>query len=152
MKFMRLALLSAGLGCAVSGTALAQDLDAAVAARQAHMTLLAFNLGPLAQMAQGRIDYDAALAQTSADNLAALVAIDPMRQFPAGSDNGAVADTDALPEIWADLDDFTARYVRLREAVGTLQGNAGVDLASLQGGLRAVGGACGACHEAYRAD
>ena len=152
-------LLAALAGIAIAGvaaTATAQSAgDAAVKARKAHMSLQAFNLGPLGAMAKGERPYDADTAQMLADDLVALSGMlsGPAFDlyFPAGTAQGEVEGTRALPAIWDNRDDFHAKADALTEAAMALSAAAGTDLASLQGAMGAVGGACGACHKDYRA-
>ena len=149
---MRRTMLSAtALGLAlVAGAALA-DVTPAVEARQGQFKLYSFNVGPMAQMAQGAIEYDAEVAGTAAANLASLVAVDQGRLWPEGSDNGAIEGTRALPAIWDDLEDFASKFGDLQAAVADLEGAAGQDLDALRGALGPVAAACSACHEANRA-
>jgi cytochrome c556 len=139
------------LGMAGLGAALADDQYASqVGARTAQFKLLAFNVGPLAGMAQGNIEYDAAVAQTAADNLATVASVHQERMWPEGSDNSSHTGTRALPSIWANIDDFQAKLEDLRTATRALQGSAGTGLDGMRSGLRGVGQACSACHEDYR--
>lgn len=135
-----------------TGGALADPIRDAIDARQAQFTLFAYNIGPLVMMAQGNIDYDAELAQLSADNLAALTHTNQDRYWPEGSDNASVEDTRALPSIWEDPEDFAEKFAALREATSGLQAAAGEDLDSLRGAIGPVGNACSTCHDANRAE
>ena len=146
---MRIASLSAA-ALLLAAAPVVADVTAAVEARQGQFKLFAFNLGPMVQMAQGNIDYDAGIAATAAGNLATLVQIDQARLWPEGSDNAAIDDTRALPAIWNDLEDFAGLFTDLQQAVAGLEDAAGTDLAGLRGALGPVGAACSACHEAYR--
>lgn len=125
--------------------------EAAVKARQAQFTLYAFNVGVLAGMAQGQMPYDADSAQAAADNLFHLTRHDQSRMWPEGTDSASFDGTRALPEIWADLEGFANRYSALQSAAEAMQAAAGTDLASLQGALGGLGGACQACHQQFRA-
>jgi cytochrome c556 len=151
MKFVRPALLIAATAlCAVP--ALAEGpADAAIGARKGLMDLLAFNLGTLGGMAKGAIPYDAATASAAANNIATLATVDQTALWPAGSDQMSADKTRALPDIWDKHDDFLAKIAALNEAAGGMKAAAGVDLASLQAAMGPLGGACGACHKAYRA-
>lgn len=122
----------------------------AVEARQSHMNLYAFNLGRLGAMAKGDVPYDAAAAQGAADNLAALAAMDQSAYWLPGTDSGSVDGSRAMPELWDNIPDVIAKAQAFGEATVALQAAAG-DQASLGAALGAVGGACGACHKAYRA-
>ena len=142
---------AAALGLVLAAGAALADVSPAVEARQGQFKLFAFNLGPMVQMAQGNIDYDAAVAETAAANLAALVSVDQGRLWPEGSDNETIEGTRALPEIWMDLEDFATKFADLQDSVANLDGAAGTDLDALRGTLGPVGAACSACHEDYRA-
>ncbi|MBT8410361.1 MAG: cytochrome c [Octadecabacter sp.] len=123
-----------------------EDLDPAVKARQAHMQLYAHNLGILGGMAQEKIPYDSALANIAASNLAALANLDEVTYWTEGTVEGSRA----LPAIWENMDDFMDKQDGMAAAADTMVGLAGVDLATLQGGMRDLGGACSACHREYR--
>ena len=77
MKYSGLTLVGA-IAVSLGAMALAdghftdRQLQGAINARQAQMTLYSHNLGTLGAMAKGDIEYDAAAAQAAADNLAAL--------------------------------------------------------------------------------
>jgi cytochrome c556 len=139
-------------GALIAGAALAQTdpLTAAVAARQAHMDLYAFNIGQLGAMAQGAIPYDAAMAQGAADNLVALSALNQMAYWLPGTEAGVHPESRAKAEMWANIDDAIAKGQALNAAAVAMQGVAGTGLEPLQAAMGALGGACGACHEAYR--
>lgn len=122
------------------------DAHPAVTARQAHMQLYAHNLGVLGGMAQGKIDYDAEAAQAAADNLLAVAALDQRGYWPEGTAEG----TKALPAIWDNMDDFMAKSEDLVFEAQGVADVAGTDLASLQGAMGNLGGACSACHREYR--
>ncbi len=140
--------LVAALTTTLSLPALADN--PAVNARQAQFTLYSFNVGVLAQMAQGQMDYDAEMAQAAADNLYHLTRHDQSRLWPEGTDNESIAGTRALPAIWDDLEGFAGRYSALQDAAAAMQEAAGTDLASLQGALGGLGGTCQACHQEFR--
>lgn len=122
------------------------DLDPAVKARQAHMQLYAHNLGILGGMAQEKIPYDSALASIAASNLTAVANLDESTYWTEGTVEGSRA----LPAIWDNMDDFMDKQDGMAAAADTMAGLAGVDLATLQGGMRDLGGACSACHREYR--
>ena len=150
----KLSLLLAGASIAFAGFATAEaQIDPAVAAamkaRQAHMSLFAFNLGTLGGMAQDKIPYDAAAAMTAASNLAALAAVDQAGYWVEGSDT-TVEGSRALPAIWDDMDGFVADQADLLAAAQGLDAAAGDGLDALKAAFGPVGGACGACHRAYR--
>ncbi|CUX81941.1 MAG: Cytochrome c556 [Roseibaca calidilacus] len=142
-------LYGAALVAAFAAPALAQDMNA-IEARQGQFKLYGHNIAVLGGMAQGRMDYDAEMAQTAADNLFHLTRHDQSRLWPEGTDSSMVMETRAKAEIWENLDDFTAKFVALQEASAALQGVAGDGLDALRPAVGAVGASCGACHEDYR--
>lgn len=150
---MSRSLIAAALAASLClpGAAFANEAnEAALKARQSLMSLIAYNLGPLAQMAQGRIDYDAEAAQAAADNLFNLTRHSQERLWPEGTAEGQIEGSAARPAIWENLDDFARRYGDLQTAAATMQEAAGDGLQSLQGALGGLGGACQACHQQYR--
>ncbi|WP_417248932.1 c-type cytochrome [Celeribacter sp.] len=129
----------------------AQDAaSAAVKARQSHMQLYAYNLGILGGMARGLVDYDAATAQTAADNLSTLAHMDTRSYWLPGTAMGEQDGSNALPAIWEDGSDIGAKAGDLAAATEALQAAAGSDLAALQGAMGPLGAACSACHKSYR--
>lgn len=124
--------------------------DRAIKARQSLMQLYSFNLGALGAMAKGNIAYDADAASAIAANLVSLSTLSQAGLWPQGSDSGSNANTAALPEIWSMYPDIATKAKALTDATAAMSLVAGTDLASLQGAMGQVGGACGACHKAYR--
>lgn len=144
-----LSLLVGSAAVLLSSMALAdghEDVDPAVSARQAHMQLYSYNLGILGGMAQGKMDYDAELAQMAADNFLALANMSQSTYWPEGTAEG----TKVLPAIWENMDDFMSKADNLTVEAATMAGAAGTDLASLQGAMQGLGGTCSACHREYR--
>lgn len=125
--------------------------EGAIKARQGQFQMLALNLGVLGTMAQGRMPYDAALAQEAADNLFHLSRNSQLGMWPEGSDNAAATGTRALPAIWANNADFLTAYAALQTGAEAMQAAAGTDLAALQGAMGGLAGSCQACHQQFRA-
>ena len=121
-----------------------------VQSRKGLMLLMSGNLAKLGAMAKGEMPYDAAAATKAAANVAALASVMSPDLFPAGSEYGKATDSYALPAIWANPDDFVARIAALNTAAAAMQVAAAGDAQGVQGGMAALGGACGACHKAYR--
>ena len=70
--------------------------------------------------------------------------------FPKGSTTGK---TKALPEIWEKPDDFAKAAKNLSKATGELAAAAKAkDDAAVGEKVKAVSGACGGCHKAFRAE
>jgi len=118
--------------------------------RQAALTLLGWNIGPIAGMVKGEIPWDQKALEMHAQRLAQVA---PMiaEGFPADAQTGAP--TDAKPEIWKNLEDFKAKARDLEVATARFAETAkGGDRKAIAAGLGEVGGACKGCHEKYRAD
>ncbi|MBR3369874.1 MAG: cytochrome c [Rhodobacteraceae bacterium] len=149
---MRRIVLGASLFfTALSLPALAQD-HPEIGQRQGQFNLIVHNFAVLGGMAQGRVDYDATLAQTAADNLFHITRHDQSRLWPEGTDAQSVDSTRALPAIWENLDDFVSKFADLQMAAENVQTVAGDGLDALRPAVGALGGACQACHQTYRAE
>lgn len=120
-----------------------------VGARGGLMKNYAFNLGILGAMAKGEMEYDADIAAIASSNLAAVSGTDQSLLWKAGTDNGAIQGTRALPVIWSDAAGFKKASDDMAAAAAAMAGTS--DLAGLQGAMGALGGACGACHKTFRA-
>jgi cytochrome c556 len=150
MKPLLLALL---LACPVVA-AHAQEAESpykdAIEIRHGLMLQMASDLGKLGTIAKGQSPYDASVATKAATNLAAIASVISMDQFPAGSELGAAPDSDALPTIWTNSDDFAKKITDLNDAASFMVDAAGKDAGSIKGVMATMGGACSACHKAYR--
>ncbi|MEX0350084.1 MAG: cytochrome c [Paracoccaceae bacterium] len=146
-------IFAAGLlSVAVIGTAIAQESEnPAVKARTSIMELYAFNLATLGGMAKGETEYDAEAATRAANNLVVLTQLDQSAMWPAGSDNVSDPSTRALPAIWENFPDVGAKGQAMADAALAMQAAAGQDVEALKGAMGDLGGACSACHKAYRA-
>ncbi len=84
-----------------------------------------------------------------AGSMAALAKITP-HIFPEGSGGG---DSEALPEIWEQPDEFSQRVQDFIEAAdGMVTAAATGDRAQIGGGLQNLGRTCKGCHDNFRAD
>ncbi|WP_319823788.1 cytochrome c [Thalassovita sp.] len=156
MKITITLLSGAAIALGLAASALAEShvdkaISDAVTARQSTMKLYAFNLGLLGNMAKGAIPYDADAASKAAGNLAALSRMDQSRMWPAGSDDMSIDNTRALPALWDNMNDVMAKGADAGKAIAAMETAAGAGLESLQAAMGPLGGACGACHKAYRA-
>jgi cytochrome c556 len=118
--------------------------------RHGLMLQMATDVGKLGGMAKGEVAYDAAIATRAAENIAAIASVLSMDQFPAGSEYKAAADSYALPAIWTTPDDFLVKIADLNTAASAMKIAAATDLDGLKAGMGQLGGACSACHKAYR--
>lgn len=149
---LKFRILATGLALATATVVFADGHaeNPAVSARNAHMSLYAFNLGLLGDMAKGNVDYDAEAASAAASNLAALSQLSQARYWPPGTAQGEVPGSRAKAEIWTDSSGAIKLGGDFRAAAAKLAENAGGGLEALQAGVGEVGAACGACHKAYR--
>jgi cytochrome c556 len=152
MKFKLAAFtLMAGLSAAASLAQAAEDpFKDVVETRHGLMLQMASDLGTLGGIAKGTTPYDAATASKAAANIAAIASVISMAQFPAGSEVETSPDSFALPEIWTKPDDFLAKIADLNDAAAMMQTAAATDGAAIKASMAQMGGACSACHKAYR--
>ena len=130
----------------------AQDAaESAVEVRQAVLTLMKNNYGPLAGMARDKIDYSAETATTRAERLAQLANM--LGDAFAYDPRGYAGETDALDAIWENPEDFADKLktaVSRAEALSAIAGN-GKSSEFVQA-VGAMGKACGGCHDEYKVD
>lgn len=139
-------------GIAITTTAtFAQDVPAAVGARQGQFKIMALNVGVLGNMARGNTEYDAVQASAAAANLVALSMLDQSFHWPEDTDNMSIDGTRALPAIWENLPDVVMKWEAFGAAATGLAAEAGSGLDALRAAIGPVGSTCSACHEAYRA-
>lgn len=115
--------------------------------RQSTMSLIGYNFGILAAMAQGKRPYDKAEAERAAEILPKLAAL-PGRFFGEGTEK--IDHTKAKPEIWSHMDDFKKKLEHMQDEVGGLPQAAG-DLETLKKKVGETGKACKSCHDDYKA-
>ncbi len=144
--------------CAVAGVAAfttlamsAEDLAKAVKERR---HLMKDTVAPAAklggQMIKGVKPFDAEAAAKAMNDISG-VPDQYVKQFPKGSEQGAVADSEALPKIWEDFDGFKAEAQKLKDA------SAKAAIAAAQGkdaftpAFNDMTKVCKECHETYRA-
>ena len=154
--------LVTGLGLTLaSACALAEELpdasveiEDAIEYRQDALGVMAWQIGPLGAMAQGKRDFDAELFHEKARRLAAVAPL-PWEGFVKGSlqgdDHGV--ETDALADIADDYEDFDQRYHTLIEETAKLAEMAdGGDQDALFKQVATVGNTCKGCHDNFRAE
>jgi len=145
MKFST-TILAAGLAL-IAGIAFAEveATDPLVIAQKDRMKSFGGRSKTLGGMASGEVAFDAAAAEAAKAVLVAGSAEIASKFATAGSDPAS----EAKPEIWTSWDDFVAKAKGLGDAAAVL------DVASVDGvkaGMGGIGGACKACHTAYRMD
>lgn len=147
---MRLAIFAAALAIPAAAFAADPVLDT-IEARQGFYKLLGANMGVLAGMAKGQIDYDAAAAQTAADNMGTLTMYNVGHLYMPGTSSADSDKTRALPAIWEDFPGVQEKGAAFVEAVKAMQAVAGAGKDEMVAALGPLGGTCKACHDDYRA-
>lgn len=139
----------------LASAAVAQDgdeIEGAIEYRQAALSTLGWNFGPLGAMAKGDMDYDAEEAAMRAERVKQL-SVMPWEGFVEGSlqsDEHGI-DTGALAEIGADWQDFEDKQRRMQEEAAKLaEVAANGDFAALREQVAATGKSCKSCHDDYR--
>lgn len=116
--------------------------------RQSWFALVASNFGPMAAMMKGDMPYDESRMKDHANDLSALMTLDIMRGFADGTDKGT---TRALPEVWENKADFSAKMDDLITAVAALEAAVQTgDKKEIAPAFGATGKACKACHDDYK--
>ena len=151
---MKSSIVAAGvalaLGTGVSATAFAQAKpDILVKQRQAVMTLQGKYWGPIAGMASGKVSpYNADVVLRNATYLENLAQM-PWDGF---HDSTKGEKSRALPEVWSQKAKFDELAERLQTETAKLgQAARARDEAGVKAQFGAVGKACGACHDNFRA-
>ncbi|WP_421702716.1 c-type cytochrome [Aliiroseovarius sp.] len=148
---MRFAILAATI-LAIPTTSLAADMvEDTIAARQGYYKLLGANMGVLAGMAKGEIDYDSSSAQTAADNMVTLTSYNLGHLYVPGTSADDSDKTRALAKIWEDFPGVQEKGAAYVKAAMAMQEVAGAGKGEMAGALGALGGSCKGCHDAYRA-
>lgn len=135
---------------AIPTLSFADAAEDAIEARQGYMKMLAINMGTLAGMAKGEIEYNAEAATAAGNNIEALAGYALPALFIEGTAMGGAHETEALPAIWENSADFAAKYAGLQQAAAGAGAAVGGGQESIGPALQKLGGACKACHDDYR--
>src|SRR5690554_2821535 len=145
-------LLTAGL-MTFSLSATAQhafnDADKAVEYRQKALSIMQNNFAVMGDMVKGDITFDGVIFAERANDFAALSSI-PWIGF---SQPGAMPgnNTDAIPAIWDNWEDFVERADQLQTDAKTLQAAASsADQDKIRGAFMAAARNCKGCHDQYK--
>ncbi|MEW8584174.1 MAG: cytochrome c [Candidatus Thiodiazotropha sp.] len=129
-------------------TAGADEVEKAVDYRQGVMNVYSWNMKAMSNMMKGKVPYDQKAFAAHANDLAAASALKLMPGFPEDSES---EESDALPEIWMEFDDFEAKYKALGEAASNLSRTAADgEKGAIGEALKKTGKACKACHKKYK--
>lgn len=144
------ALFSVGLvGTASAEKHAFNDAESAVDYRQSGLSMIRNNFVAMADMVKGEVPYDAEVFTQRANDLARLSYI-PWQGFQV---EGAMPgnDTDALPEIWDNWDDFKERaesFISDTENLASVA--AGGSLEDIKPVFMATAKNCKGCHDNYK--
>ncbi|AVO40900.1 c-type cytochrome [Simplicispira suum] len=146
--FAALALSIATLSFAAPAAAQFEKPEDAIKYRQSALFVMGQHFGRIGAMANGKIPFDAKVAQENAD-IVVIMAKLPWAGFGPGTDKGR--DTKAKPEIWTEqakfrehADKMGAETVKLATAAQT------GDLDKLKSAFGETAKSCKACHDNYR--
>jgi len=143
-------------GCVIAAVAFGQNRpnpdQQAAGYRQALMTVIAGNLGPVAAMARDRAPYDAAVATK---NVERVVALSGMIADAWARDTSAATleKNESSPNVWKEKANFDklAGDVTTKANAALAAIKAG-DAAKAKAALGDLGSSCGACHDKYRVE
>ena len=139
----------AGAALTLAGPASAQFAkpEDAIKYRQSALTVMAAHFGRVAAMANGRVPFDAKVAADNA-GIAESMSKLPWAAFTEGTDKG---NTKAKPEIWTDNAKFKEASEKMQGEMVKMAAAARTgNLDSIKAAVGATGGACKACHDAFR--
>ena len=97
----------------------------------------------LARMSREKIEFDESLATSARLNLLRFAASTPA----IFEDDDLPINSEALPAIWENWDDFVSKSEDLEFALEGVDTSTLIDLRTSLGN---VGAACGSCHQKYR--
>ena len=138
------ALLSTLVAVNIAGAE--TSAENAIKYRQAVMKSMAAHIEVLSMMAFNKVEVNE-FYQSHADALASATA-ELKYLFPEGSGQG---ETEALPAIWENPDDFNAARSNAEQAFAALRDAvAGGDGKAVTGAFAAAGKSCKGCHEKFR--
>jgi cytochrome c556 len=124
------------------------DVARAIEYRQSIMTLFNWNMRPMGAMMKQKVPFNQTAFVRHAKDLEAAAQLDLLAGFPEDSEGD---DSDALPDIWLDFEDFKKKYQDLQLAADKLAEVAeSGDQATIKPAFQALGKTCKACHQAYK--
>jgi len=119
--------------------------------RKANFTLLGHNMGPLGGMLKGKVPFNAEVVKEKSTNINQLAKmIADTSKVDTSKFN---VDSEALPAIWKDKDDYAEKIKALvlaseRVSKIALTGSE----ADVKKALGKMGKTCGSCHDSYKKD
>lgn len=116
--------------------------------RQAAMTLIGDNFGPIWAMVNEKMPWDDKLMEMNAKDLAAIANTNLLRAYKIGDANGK---TRARPEVWEDFDEFSAKMNDMAKASKVLAAAAmSGERKAIEKAQKGLGKSCKGCHDDYK--
>jgi cytochrome c556 len=142
-----LALAAAALATALPAAAQFQKPEDAVKYRQSVMTVQNFHLGRIGAMANGRMPFDAKVAQ---EHAAVLETVTKLAWVGYGPETEKTKSR-AKPEVWMEAAKFKQAQDAMMGEVAKLNAAAKTgNLDQIKAAFGNVAGSCKACHDAFR--
>ena len=139
----------AGIGTALPAAAQFAKPEDAIKYRQSALSVMGTHFGRIGAVVQGKAPYDPKATIENANIVLAMSKL-PYVAFVEGSDKGG--NTKAKPEIWTERAKFDAAAGKMQEeAVKFAAATKGGNLDQIKAAAGALGGACKACHDDFRA-
>ena len=143
-----IALAAAAATTAFPAAAQFAKAEDAIKYRQSSFFVLGQHFGRLGAMANGKVPFDAKVAQENAE-LVAMLAKLPGAGFGPGTDKGAP--TKAKPEIWAEQAKLQEHAEKMLSETTKLAAAAkSGDVAQLKAAFGPAAQTCKACHDAFK--
>ncbi len=138
-------LATSTLLASVSAQAQFAKPEDAIKYRQSALSVMGTHTGRLGAMVNGRVPFDAKVAQENADIIAAMARL-PWQGFGAGTEGGK-----AKANIWTDGAKFKAGSDKLASDASAVAAAAkSGNLDQIKAAFGAYAGNCKTCHDEYR--
>ncbi len=146
MKFrIALALSASTLLASVSAQAQFAKPEDAIKYRQSALSVMGAHTGRLGAMVNGRVPFDARVAQENADIIATMARL-PWQGFGAGTEGGK-----SKANIWSDGAKFKSGSDKLAtDAAAVAAAAKSGNLDQIKAAFGAYAGNCKTCHDVYR--
>ena len=147
--FAHLVSLGALLALSLPAAAQFAKPEDSIRYRQGPLYIMGQHFARVGAMANGRVPFDAKVAQENADIVAAMAKL-PWAGFGPGTDKAAP--NKAKAEIWSEQPKFKDASEKMMAETTKLAAAAKTgNLDALKAAFGATAGSCKACHDAYRA-
>lgn len=142
------ALTVAAIAFSAPASAQFQKPEDAAKYRQSVMTVMGNHFGRIGAMVNGRVPFDAKVAQDSAHVVATMSTL----PWPAFTPDTEALKTRAKPEIWKEGAKFKESYEKLMADAVKLEAAAKTgNLDTVKTAFGATGGSCKNCHDSFQA-